>query len=198
MALPTRCFVAVAAPPELADRLRALERPSRPGLRWTPEEQWHVTLGFFEAVDPDALLDALGARAASPAGLPAVEAVAGPAPRALARRVWILPVEGLSELAAAVGEATAGLDRPPPEPPPPPAPPGPPPPLGPPPPPRSSGPFRGHLTLARARYPSALRRLPRPDLVVRWQVPEIMAVRSELRSDGARHEVLRRWPLPRP
>ncbi len=172
--------MAVAAPPELADRLRALERPSGPGLRWTPEQQWHVTLRFFESVDPDALVGALDTRAASPAGLPAAEAVAGPGPRALARRVWILPVEGLDDLAAAVGEATAALAGPPP------------------PPPRSAQPFRGHLTLARARYPSALHRLPRPDLVARWQVPEIMAVRSELRPGGARHQVLRRWPLPRP
>lgn len=210
MTAPSRCFVAVEPPPALTERLRTLERPARPGLRWTAEGQWHVTLKFFPAVDPDALLAALDSWAATPPGLPAAEAVAGPAPQAMSRRVWTVPVAGLDDLAAGVAAATAHLPqasagddeasggsgadpeddegaegegvtgtR-----------------GGPPRPTRSLRPFRGHLTLARARYPSALRHLPRPDVAVRWQVPEIAAVRSELHAGGAHHEVLRRWPLP--
>ena len=205
-------------PAGLLDRLRALERPARPGLRWTSEGQWHVTLKFFGGVDADALMAALDSWAGLPPGLPAATAVAGPGPEALARRVWVLPVQGLEELAGGVdaatlhlgGDAGAGAggegpgaggggggegvpgeagsvvtgpgsaeggdpaSRPS----------------------RAPRPFRGHLTLARARHPSALSHLPRPLISMRWQVQEIMAVRSELRDDGAHHEVLRRWRLP--
>lgn len=192
-----RCFVAVGAPPALIERLRSLERPARPGLRWTPEGQWHVTLKFFPAVDGRALVDALEAWASAPPGFPAAEAVAGPGPRSLSRRVWMVPVEGLGELAAAVEAATArlaaadadadadadvgadgegngagGPSRP------------------------GARPFLGHLTLARARHPAALRHLDQPDLTVRWRVPELVAVHSELTREGARHRVLGRWPLP--
>jgi 2'-5' RNA ligase len=56
-------------------------------------------------------------------------------------------------------------------------------------------PFRGHLTLARARRPQALRGLPRPEVGADWPVDRVVAYRSELGHDGARHHLLGRWPL---
>lgn len=169
MIAAVRCFVAVEPPPELTSRLRELERPDRPGLRWTRPEQWHVTLHFLAAVDPEALLEAMdGLVWADP-----VVAEAGPAPTALSRQVWVLPVAGLDGLASSVAGRTAGLADD----------------LG------EDRRFRGHLTLARARDPKALRGLPTPAVVARWSVREVVAFRSELLPRGARHHEIGRWPV---
>lgn len=149
-----------------------MERPDRPGLRWTAEDQWHITLKFFAAVDPDALVAALDSAWVGPPGFPPARAVAGPAPEAMSRQVWMVPVDGLDPLVAAVERATAGLAPP-------------------------AARFRGHLTLARARRPPALRGLPRPGMSAEWTVSELVALRSELGPHRARHHVLGSWPLPR-
>lgn len=159
--------MAVVPPPALAAKLGSIERPERAGLRWTRSDQWHVTLRFLGAVDPDDLVGALARLVwAEP-----VVARAGPAPCALSRQVWTLPVAGLEGLAGAVASATASLQDP------------------------EDRPFRGHLTLARARHPSALRGLPGPPLAERWPVREVVAFRSELAAGGARHHILGRWPV---
>jgi RNA 2',3'-cyclic 3'-phosphodiesterase len=88
--------------------LRQLDRPERAGLRWTAEDQWHVTLRFFGSVDPahlETLEQSLGLVASRSA---AATAVSGPRPGALSQHVWMLPVAGLSTLADAFGPA----DRP--------------------------------------------------------------------------------------
>lgn len=159
--------MAVEPPAALVEALRALERPNRPGLRWTPEDQWHVTLRFLAAVVPEDLTTAL-------AGLSwpePVRAEAGPSPVALSRHVWMLPVGGLTALAGVVVGATAALEEP------------------------ESRPFTGHLTLARAREPKALRGLPAPPLGCSWDVKEVVAFRSELLPGGARHHVIGRYPV---
>lgn len=168
-----RLFVAVWPPDVLVDKLRGLDRPVRPGLRWTNEDQWHVTLRFFGRVDAageTALRAGLDAAATASA---AAEVSAGPAPRALGRGLWVLPVQGLETLAEAVAVATAATGLPPP-----------------------GRPFRGHITLARARHPKALSGLLRSPIADRWSVTEITLVRSDLRPEGARYEVLDRWALP--
>jgi 2'-5' RNA ligase len=104
-----------------------------------------------------------------------VVAVAGPRTQSLGGRVWVVPVAGLEVLAGAVRSATAHLD--------------------------TSGdtrPFRGHLTLARARRPGGLKGLRAAPLSMEWEVGEIVAVESELRSTGAVHEVLAAWPVRSP
>ena len=172
--------MAVRPPDPLVAQLRGLERPRRPGVRWTREDQWHVTVAFLASVEAGDLVTALdgwSSAGAAPGSAPgALTAVAGPRPAALAGRVWAVPVTGLDRLAASLGGAVARLpgrpDRPP------------------------GGPFRGHLTLARARRPSGLRDLPAPPLHWSWKVTEVEAVRSELHRDGARHESLGRWLLP--
>jgi 2'-5' RNA ligase len=164
--------VAVWPPGSLVTRLRGLERPSRPGLRWTTEDQWHVTVRFFGSIDPASeatVRDALGrfAPAAS-----ALEATAGPKPRGLGRGVWVLPVEGLEPLAEPIARLTGGIGQPP-----------------------GDRKYRGHITLARARRPAGLARLPTLEISGRWTVREVTLVRSDLRADGARYEVIGRWPL---
>jgi 2'-5' RNA ligase len=168
-----RLFVAVWPPASFVPRLRELPRPARPGLRWTTEDQWHVTLRFLGQVGEIGIVPGVLAEAA--ALTPPVEARAGPSPHALGRGVWVLPVEGLQALAGRVAAATREIGQPPPD--------------------RS---FRGHLTLARARRPAALSGLAElvpGELSARWRVTEITLVQSDLRPDGARYEVLARWPL---
>ena len=91
-----------------------------------------------------------------------------------------LPVRGLEELAGAVVAATGDVGRPP-----------------------ERRPFRGHLTLARARSGRRPPRLGRPDrrpssadpLVERFPVGEIQLMRSTPPPTGAVYDVVARRPL---
>jgi 2'-5' RNA ligase len=47
----SRVFVAARLPASLISQVRALDRPARAGLRWTTEDQWHVTLCFLGEVE---------------------------------------------------------------------------------------------------------------------------------------------------
>jgi 2'-5' RNA ligase len=177
-----RLFVAVWPPPSLVTQLRQLDRPVRPGLRWTTEDQWHVTLRFLGRIDRDAYRSLHEVLARVAAACSPVEVRAGPAPRALGRGVWALPVAGLEPVAERLNAATADLGQP-----------------------LAERPFRGHITLARARRPAALNGLRRQarsraaaaagEVADRWWVADLSLVRSDLRPEGARYEVLDRWPL---
>ncbi len=167
--------MAVWLPASLVGQIRAIERPARPGLRWTTEDQWHVTLRFLGEVEeerldlPDRLASVASRSAAVPAAL-------GARPRKLGDRVWILPVDGLDVLASAIQEATSDIGQRAP----------------------AGQRFRGHLTLARGRRPECLSDLPTRDFAGVWTVSELTLVRSELHPDGARYEVIGRWPLGSP
>lgn len=107
-------------------------------------------------------MDALGA-----AGLPSATAALGPEVVRLGP-VAAVPVEGLDALAARVVAATAHLGAPP-----------------------EDRPFRGHVTVGRAR---GRRRLPSeatggPVAPATWTVTEVEVVRSHLGPDP-RYEVL--------
>ncbi len=102
----------------------------------------------------------------------AVSATLGPRATALGDRVWVLPVNGLDGLAAAVQEATRELV-----------------------PVTGRRRFRGHVTLARARRPGSLAGLPSADVGGDWIVDEMTLVCSHLHPHGARYEVIGEWPL---
>jgi 2'-5' RNA ligase len=74
-------------------------------VRWTTEDQWHVTLRFFGAVDPTQLASLEQSLESVAAGSVATTAVAGPRPGPLSQHVWMLPVAGLAALADALGPA---------------------------------------------------------------------------------------------
>ena len=194
-----RLFVAVWPPAELLEKLAGLERPDVPFLRWTTRDQWHVTLRFLGSVAEDEVeplvgsLDRLAALPASAVARPVV-AVAGPEPKRLGSSVWMLPVAGLELLAAAVDRLLDALSDPPDAPEASEAPDASDAPhaIGPVPPERS---FTGHLTLARAKRPSALRGLPAPAVKSTWNVDEVTLVSSTLHPHGARYEVIERWRI---
>lgn len=151
-----RLFVAAFPPPAVRAALRSIERPDRPGVRWTPEESWHVTLRFLGEVDDpapvvDALRSELPGRGTRPARLDDVTDALG--------SVLVVRVEGLRSLATLVRLATSRLGDPP-----------------------RPDPFEGHITVARNGrrgidadlVGQPVKTGPRPA----WPVDEVALVRS--------------------
>ena len=100
-----RLFVAVWPPDDVLEQLRGVARPATPSVRWSGEEQWHVTLRFLGSVDDvDGVVDALTA-----VDQPAVQVTVGPATTRLGHAVLVLPVRGLDDLAHAL---PLDLDKP--------------------------------------------------------------------------------------
>ncbi len=161
----SRLFVAAYPDATASAVLDALPRPDEPGVRWVPSANRHVTLRFLGEAGPEAASDSLRSLTA-----PAATAhTAGPVGR-LGRDALVVPIDGLDDLAASVAECTEGLGR------------------------RAAQPFFGHLTLARLRARAACGLASRL-VPLTWDVIEVCLVESELRSDGAVHTVLARYPL---
>jgi 2'-5' RNA ligase len=171
-----RCFIAVP----IGDQLRAAlssavdtwrGSPGTEDLRWTDASGWHATLAFLGPTDPDrlpSLADALTDVAARL--VPFTLATGGlggfPSPRA-ARVVWygIQDPEGRLAAVASSVRGAVGLAQ--------------------------DQPFRGHLTLARARGQSRARiDLTRPAPVGTLRVDELVLYRSLLGGGPARYEPL--------
>lgn len=174
-----RLFVAVWPPPGVLEVLDRLPRPEVPGVRWTTPGQWHVTLLFLgEVPDRSEARGELAAalRAAAEAGPGPVDAVLGPATRTLGPQVLCVPVAGLEPLAGAVGRALGGFvegaaqDR---------LPDG------------RPRPFRGHLTLARARHRHRIpRALAGTELRAAWPVDRLSLVASRHEPGGSVYTAL--------
>jgi 2'-5' RNA ligase len=167
-----RLFVAVWPPPDVVEELTRLDRPVRPGVRWTTPEQWHVTLRFLGwMADADDGKRGLG-QIQRLGGSDEVIAVAGPSVVRLGPAILCLPVAGLEKVAASVVEATADIGRRPPE-----------------------RPFRGHVTLARAKRGVDLRAFAGQSFVAAWPVTEVTLVASETRPSGARYRVVASYSI---
>jgi RNA 2',3'-cyclic 3'-phosphodiesterase len=156
-----RLFVAVAPPADVVAMVARLDRPEVPGVRWTTADQWHVTLRFLgEVEDPGSVTAALERASLAP-----TTATLGPRVATLGRGVLMVPVAGLDALAEAIVSATAGVGRPP-----------------------EDRPFRGHVTLARARRGASVRGLAGSELAGTFPVEDVRLVRSRLGRGGARYE----------
>jgi 2'-5' RNA ligase len=183
---PWRLFVAVPIGEQLraelgaaVDCLRA-EDPERDGaFRWTDPPGWHVTLAFLGATSPDAVPSIGEALRAAAAGIPPFRVATGglgafPSLRR-ARVVWyrVVDPEGrLKPLAQAVRQELAMDD---------------------------GGPFRAHLTVARAR---AERGAPLDTGLLGAKLPEgeisvdrLVLYRSHLGRGPASYESLVEVPL---
>lgn len=173
-----RLFIAVWPPEQVIAALESLDRPEKLGLRWTTPEQWHVTLRFLgslEEEEEDALRDRLSGAAWHSLG--PRDVTAGPTLASIGRTVLGVPVSGLDDLAVAA-EAVAGTEDAP------------------------SGVlrrvFHGHLTLARAKTPPALRGLAGQPFEASWHVGAVTLVHSTLHRAGARYEIVQTWDLEAP
>lgn len=168
-----RLFVAVWPPDDVLDLIAALPRPEVEGLRWTIRDQWHVTLRFFGSVE---LADASAALRSVSAS--ATTAVLGPETGRFGKGILHVPVDGLADVARAVVRATKKVGKPP-----------------------EPRPFKGHLTLARARDRRRgvdLRPLVGTPIAAEWPVTEVCLVESHLSSKGAKYEVVETVSLPEP
>jgi 2'-5' RNA ligase len=156
-----------------ADIERARER--HPGLRWQPEQRWHVTLAFLGAADPSASARRLDALARH--GLPDPGPVRTIGAGAFGPVLWVGLDHGpwLRELAGAVQDALHVADRR----------------------------FRAHLTVARGRGEGALAqaRAATPTLAEHlgphWLPAEVTLVASRAGPEPAYH-VRHAWPLVAP
>lgn len=178
-----RLFVAVLPPPEALAALRTVIEtlPTPDGLRWTPFEQWHLTLAFLGEV-PQRRLEDLTARLERAARrYPRFELALTGGGRFGDRVLWA-GVQGdrevLRRLAGSVRAAArrSGIAQ-------------------------EEGSYRPHLTLARAK-PGTDLRAPVAELTAfdgkPWPVTEINLVRSRLGAapgNRALHETIGTWPL---
>jgi 2'-5' RNA ligase len=156
-----RLFVAVWPPDDVIEQLRTLPRTETPGVRWSGEEQWHVTLRFLGDVDDvDEVVDAL-----SGVNEPAMQVEVGPATTRLGHAVLMLPVRGLDSLSRAL---PLDLDKP----------------------------FRGHLTVARAKNKQDVpRSMEGSPFAASWTATSFELVRSQTRPSGAVYTNVETFPL---
>jgi 2'-5' RNA ligase len=109
-----RCFVAVPVPesvraPLVAAVARWRARPDLDGLRWVPDDRWHLTLSFLGGITPDAaaraaaVIEEVASR--SPAHLSTVSGVGGFPAAGAARVAWL----GVSDADGALGRAASAF-----------------------------------------------------------------------------------------
>ena len=154
----SRLFVAVWPPDDVLGQLRALPRPDTPSVRWSTEDQWHVTLRFLGNVDDvDEVRDALAS-----IELPAAPVRVGPATKRLGNGVLMVPVHGVDDLAHEVLRVTDEIV------------------------PNEERHFTGHLTVARAKSRGAIpRSLEGTPLEASWTATSFALVRSQTKPSGA-------------
>ena len=105
--LRLRLFVAAWPPADVVAAIAALERPEVTGLRWTTEDQWHVTLRFLGEYDIEEATDAL-----APVVAERTSAVMGPVTGRFGQRILHVPVAGIDDAAEAVAVAFGPEERP--------------------------------------------------------------------------------------
>jgi len=186
-----RLFVAIAPPTAVLDELDTLAGPlraSRPDLRWTHIQAWHVTLAFLGQVDEAAvarLLPRLERAARRHQGFRLAFCGAGAFPAAGRANVLWSGLSGdrgaLARLAESViaGASRAGA-----------------------PPPDKGRRFQPHLTLARCRMPTDVTELVAALAGFQgqdWLADRVHLVRSRLgATEQPRYSSLASWPLRAP
>jgi RNA 2',3'-cyclic 3'-phosphodiesterase len=177
-----RAFVALEVPEPLRGTLAGhldLCRAAAPAFRWVPAESLHLTLRFLGSVSPDRL-DALrgGLRGLRDRSFQlALDGVGTFGARSAPRVIWVGMREGieraaeLAERVEAVCQA-AGLEP-------------------------ESRPFRGHVTLARARASrgSPLPELPSPPPLEAWTATEFVLYESRLGKPARAYVPMERFRL---
>jgi 2'-5' RNA ligase len=167
-----RLFVAVWPPPAVVGVLAGLDHPAVEGVRWTRPEQWHVTLRFLGAVEASDLGPLGDALAAGLAGEASAPARLGPATATLGAGALVAPVGGLERLARATTAATAAFGEP----------------VG-------TGPWIGHVTLARCRRRGGLAGLGGRPVRASWRAASVALVASRTDPAGAVYSTLAELPL---
>jgi 2'-5' RNA ligase len=180
-----RMFVAVMPPPEVVADLASYVEPRAERdspLRWSSQQNWHLTLAFMAAVaerDLDELVEQLaevaGRRQPFELRLQGAGSFPNPAQGKLLWTGVAGDTDQLEQLSASSRSAAvrAGVAV-------------------------DGSTFRPHLTLARSNRPVELTRWLRVfDLYAgpSWQVAEIALVQSQLAAGGSRYQVQEVFPL---
>ncbi len=189
-----RLFAALTIPSDVLDAIgqwweTARHALPRRGWRPIPRENWHLTMAFYGEIDGGLLGDLEQALSRELAGLPPVDLGSrgvGTFPSPERPRVFWLGIDGpgLERIARHCRGAVEALPA------------------------RAGGrsgdehPFKGHLTLARARQgrrfdPRCLLAMPPPP-TLQWHAETLDLYRSRLSPDGARYEILTRYALQAP
>lgn len=172
MSLP-RLFVAVWPSDDACADLATLPRKDQHGVRFVPEENWHVTLRFLGEAHPREVAESLDELV-----FPEAHVQLGPIVEYLGDHSLIVRAGGCDTLNAMVDRATAHLGDAP-----------------------VRKRFVGHITLARlSRQPRSNRDDSNQRAVVgmpfssSFPVSEVVLVQSHLEPDGARYEEIASWP----
>lgn len=176
-----RLFVAVEIPQSVRDAVDVAAeeiRRRQPELKWTSLSSFHLTLAFLGWVDLDAIPAVDRATAQAAAGSePFTISLTGEAATFGSKVLWAgvqesAPLKALAEGVRA-NLSAEGF-------------------------PVESRPFHAHLTLARGRQDTRVRRElaasydgPRGS----WKVEQLVVMRSRLSRSGARYTVQSAWPL---
>lgn len=164
-----RLFVAVWPTEEVVERLCELPRKDRPGIKWVPPENWHITLRFLGDTDPEDTIRRLDDFAFEP-----FRVRYGPGIDVLMERIVVAPVHGLDSTAERIRKLLRDVGAEP-----------------------SRKRFNGHLTLARLRKrPPRLTVVGAP-FVGEQTVEEITLVASRLRPEGPEYETIETFPARR-
>ncbi len=180
-AKPLRLFVALEVPAELKAAIGDAIAPLRdafPRARWSPPDNWHVTLKFLGSTWPRLVgwvneqVSAVAADRA-PFATRLTDLGVFPSPNR-ARVVWAGLDDGrgrMAELALALDHALSSEFKP------------------------ESRAFRPHLTVGRSEPPLAVRLREEPLDAAPFEVREIVLFRSHLQRPAPRYEPMERFRL---
>jgi 2'-5' RNA ligase len=168
-----RAFLAIYPDEHARGELSEISPDDADDVRVSDMADWHVTLRFLGQIADTQLDDICAATSAGLASVRDLTIRLGPMTAlGTGARVLFVPASGAEAAASALDDALDDLVEP------------------------RDGPFRGHLTLARARgrsrLPSTLSGLP---IHVSFPVSEVAFVVSRLEPDRAVHQVLHRFGL---
>ena len=150
----TRLFLAAWPSEETLEGVAAIARPTEPGVRWVPPDNWHVTLRFFGEAEVGKVV-----RRLEHERLPGAVARLGPTIEQLGARYLVIPVDGVDPLAASVLSATADIGQ------------------------NDRRRFRGHLTIARLT-PGAASSVIGNRFEARFEIDEVALVASDPHPTG--------------
>ena len=160
----TRLFIAAWPSVETTVRLAGITRPTEPGVRWLPRDNWHVTLRFIGEADIDQVVSRV-----EHTDLPRAVARLGPTIERLDRRQLVIPVDGVDALASSIQAATVDIGE------------------------RDRRRFRGHLTIARLK-PNAGSSVRGTQFDTQFDIDEIALVASDLLPGGAVYRTVATFP----
>ena len=171
--MPVRAFFAIYPDEPARGELADVAPDESDDVRVSDMAEWHVTLRFLGQVQGDAMPRVIAAATGALACVAPFDVRLGPMTAlGTGAKVLFVPAEGADDAARRLDDVLGDLVEP------------------------RDGPYRGHLTLARARgrgrLPSSLSGCP---VSLSFQVTELALIASRLEPERAVHQVVHRFRL---